>query len=68
MLAKTKAALLGAAALSLAIGVGAVLAAPAATPKDLVDAAYAAMGGDKIAQLKTVSLHAHVAQYDPGES
>jgi glyoxylase-like metal-dependent hydrolase (beta-lactamase superfamily II) len=68
MLAKTKAALLGAGVLSLAAGWGAVLAAPAATPKDLVDAAYAALGGDKVAALKTVSLHAHIAQYDPGES
>ena len=26
------------------------------------------MGGDKLTALKTVSLKAHLAQYDPGES
>ncbi len=43
-------------------------AAPAATPQALVDAAYAAMGGDRLAALKTISLHAHLLQWDPGES
>lgn len=37
----------------------------AATPQDRVNAAYAAMGGDK---LKTISLKAHLEQFDPGES
>src|SRR5690348_8944805 len=40
-------------------------AAAAASPKDLVNAAYAAMGGDK---LKTITLKAQLQQYDPGES
>jgi hypothetical protein len=37
----------------------------AATPQDRVNAAYAAMGGDK---LKTISLTARIEQFDPGES
>jgi hypothetical protein len=37
----------------------------AATPQDRINAAYAAMGGDKI---KTISLTAHLEQFDPGES
>lgn len=65
----SKAALLGAAAIAFAVGIGATMAAPAAnSPRELVDAAYAAMGGDRIAALKTLSLKAHLAQYDPGES
>jgi glyoxylase-like metal-dependent hydrolase (beta-lactamase superfamily II) len=40
-------------------------AAPAAAPQDRVNAAYAAMGGDK---LKTISLKATLEQFDPGES
>ena len=40
-------------------------AAPAAAPQDRVNAAYAAMGGDK---LKTLSLKASLEQFDPGES
>ena len=39
--------------------------APAAAPQDRVNAAYAAMGGDK---LKTISLKASLEQFDPGES
>ncbi len=39
--------------------------ATAATPQDLVNAAYTAMGGDK---LKTISLKARLEQIDPGES
>jgi glyoxylase-like metal-dependent hydrolase (beta-lactamase superfamily II) len=39
--------------------------ANAATPQDRVNAAYAAMGGDK---LKTITLKAHLEQIDPGES
>ena len=38
------------------------------TPQQRVDAAYAAMGGDAIANLKSLSLKAHLGQYDPGES
>src|SRR5258708_39190225 len=37
----------------------------AASPQDLVNAAYAAMGGNK---LKTITLRASLQQYDPGES
>jgi glyoxylase-like metal-dependent hydrolase (beta-lactamase superfamily II) len=40
-------------------------AAAAASPQDLVNAAYAAMGGDK---LKTITLKAQLQQFDPGES
>jgi len=62
-------ALLGAAGVSIAIGLGAIAwAAPAATPQGRVDAAYTAMGGDRIGALKTISLKAHLAQFDPGES
>jgi glyoxylase-like metal-dependent hydrolase (beta-lactamase superfamily II) len=38
---------------------------PATSPQDRVNAAYAAMGGDK---LKTLTLSASLQQYDPGES
>ncbi len=38
------------------------------TPQQRVDAAYAAMGGDAVADLKTISLRAHIAQWDPGSS
>lgn len=38
---------------------------PAASPQDLVNAAYAAIGAEK---LKTLSLKASLQQYDPGES
>ncbi len=40
-------------------------ALPATSPQDRVNAAYAAMGGDK---LKTITLRAQLQQYDPGES
>jgi glyoxylase-like metal-dependent hydrolase (beta-lactamase superfamily II) len=40
-------------------------AVPAAGAQDRVDAAYSAMGGDK---LKTLSLKASMEQFDPGES
>ena len=40
-------------------------AVPATSAQDRVNAAYAAMGGDK---LKTLSLTASLQQYDPGES
>jgi metallo-beta-lactamase superfamily protein len=39
--------------------------AHAATPQDLVNSAYTAIGGDKI---KTITLKAHLDQFDPGES
>jgi glyoxylase-like metal-dependent hydrolase (beta-lactamase superfamily II) len=54
-----------------AVGIGLVsslliaLAIRAAAPADRVNAAYAAMGGDK---LKTISLRASLEQFDPGES
>ena len=38
---------------------------PATSPQDRVNAAYAAMGGDK---LKTLTVSASLQQYDPGES
>jgi glyoxylase-like metal-dependent hydrolase (beta-lactamase superfamily II) len=59
------AALLGSSILGLAAG---AWAAPAPTPQSLVDAADAALGGDKIDGLKTLRLKAHLGQYDPGES
>ena len=37
----------------------------ATSPQDLVNSAYAAMGGDK---LKTITFRATLQQYDPGES
>jgi glyoxylase-like metal-dependent hydrolase (beta-lactamase superfamily II) len=40
-------------------------AVPATSAQDRVNAAYAAMGGDK---LKTLTLSASLQQYDPGES
>ena len=40
-------------------------ALPATSPQDRVNAAFAAMGGDK---LKTLTLTASLQQYDPGES
>ena len=40
-------------------------AVPAAAPLDRVNAAYSAMGGDK---LKTITLTATLEQFDPGES
>jgi glyoxylase-like metal-dependent hydrolase (beta-lactamase superfamily II) len=39
--------------------------AHAATPQDLVNSAYTAMGGDK---LNGIILKAHLEQFDPGES
>src|SRR5215472_6244421 len=59
----------GVAAIGAALGLTFVWAfarnTPAASPQDRVNAAYTAMGGDK---LKTISLTAHVEQFDPGES
>jgi len=57
--------------LCFAVGISVVMsllvawAEPAAGPQDRVNAAYAAMGGDK---LKTISLKASLEQFDPGES
>ena len=62
---------LGATGVTVAVVVWALAwGAPVSTlsPQARVEAAYAAMGGDKIAALKTISLKAHLAQYDPGES
>jgi glyoxylase-like metal-dependent hydrolase (beta-lactamase superfamily II) len=59
------------ASLCCAVGISAVMglllawAVPAAVPQERVNAAYAAMGGDK---LKTISLKASLEQFDPGES
>ena len=39
--------------------------AAAGSPQDLVNAAYAAMGGDK---LKSITVRASLQQFDPGES
>jgi glyoxylase-like metal-dependent hydrolase (beta-lactamase superfamily II) len=54
----------------LALGASYALgwAAPATSPQARVDAAYAAMGGDRLAAVKTLSLKAHLGQWDPGES
>jgi glyoxylase-like metal-dependent hydrolase (beta-lactamase superfamily II) len=60
--------LLGTAALAAAIAVGKLAAATPSTPIDRVNAAYTAMGEDKLAALKTISLRAHLQQWDPGES
>ena len=57
--------------LCCAVGISAVTglflawAVPAAAPQDRVNAAYAAISGDK---LKTISLRASLEQFDPGES
>jgi len=58
-------------AIVCAAGLGAVTIHPlargaaATAPGKEIDAAYAAMGGDK---LKTITLKAQLQQYDPGES
>ena len=57
--------------LCCAAGIGAMKvrplarAVPVTSPQDSVNAAYAAMGGDK---LKTISLKVRSEQFDPGES
>ncbi|MDE2476869.1 MAG: MBL fold metallo-hydrolase [Alphaproteobacteria bacterium] len=59
---------------SLLTGAGAAAAlwnvAPAATvnPQMLADAAYQAMGGDRLAAVRTLSFDASLQQWDPGES
>src|SRR5579871_2631554 len=65
----TMAALLVGVAIAAGMPLGkSLFAAPAAQPQALVDAAYAAMGGGRLAALKTISLRAHLQQWDPGES
>jgi hypothetical protein len=54
-----------AAGISLVSSLLIALAIRAAAPQDRVNAAYAAMGGDK---LKEISLRASLEQFDPGES
>ena len=61
-------AFLGAATICIALGLQVGWAASAATAQTRLDAAYAAEGGDKLAALKTISLRAHLQQWDPGES
>src|SRR5260370_33344435 len=53
------------AGLSVLMGLLVLKTVAATSPQDLVNAAYAAMGGDK---LKTITLRASLQQYDPGES
>ncbi len=63
--------LIGALVVSAAVGWGAtLLAAPAPqmTPQQRVDAAYKAMGGEKLAALKSVRIEAEIGQWDPGAS
>jgi hypothetical protein len=55
----------GAAGIGLVSSLLIALAIGAAAPADRVNAAYAAMGGDK---LKAISLRASLEQFDPGES
>ncbi len=43
-------------------------AAPARSPQALADAAFQAMGGDKLAGLKTITIDETMQQWDPGES
>src|SRR5215510_10580251 len=50
------------------LGLAAIALAAPASPQSLVDQAYDAMGGDKLRAITTISLKAHLAQYDPGES
>ena len=57
--------LFAAAAITSLLVLPSTKSAAAASPQDLVNAAYAAMGGDK---LKTITLKAQLLQYDPGES
>ena len=62
--------LLGALIVSAAVGVGVTTwAAPAPqSPQQRVDAAYKAMGGEKLAALKTIRIEAEIGQWDPGAS
>jgi hypothetical protein len=60
----------GALVVSASIAVGVSLAAPAPqmTPPQRVDAAWKAMGGEKLAALKSIRLEADIMQWDPGAS
>jgi glyoxylase-like metal-dependent hydrolase (beta-lactamase superfamily II) len=64
-----RASLFGFAAVCVASGLALIASisrtATAASPQDLVNAAYEAMGGGK---LKTITLKVHLEQFDPGES
>jgi hypothetical protein len=62
--------LVGALIVSAAVGWGVTLAAPAPqmTPQQRVDAAYKAMGGEKLDALKTIRIEAEIGQWDPGAS
>ena len=55
---------------SVAMGamLGAAWAAPAMTPQALAEAAFQAMGGDKLAGVKTLTIDETLQQWDPGES
>ena len=57
-------------AVSAAMGAmwGAAWSAPAMTPQALAEAAFQAMGGDKLAGLKTLTVDETLQQWDPGES
>jgi glyoxylase-like metal-dependent hydrolase (beta-lactamase superfamily II) len=61
---------LSALVVSASIGLGVSLAAPAPqmTPQQRVDAAWKAMGGEKLAELKSIRLEADIMQWDPGAS
>ena len=64
-----RASLFGVAVVCIASGLALIASisrtATAATPQDLVNAAYTAMGGGK---LKTITLKVRLEQFDPGES
>lgn len=65
-----KLAIAAASSISIVAG-GAVwqsASAAAASPQALADGAYQAMGGDKLADLKTLSIDETMQQWDPGES
>src|SRR6195256_3494435 len=47
---------------------GAAWSAPAMTPQALAEAAFQAMGGEKLAGLKTLTVDETLQQWDPGES
>ena len=55
-------------AISAAIGAGFAASAATNTPQALADAAYQAMGGDKLGALKTLTIDETMQQWDPGES
>ena len=62
--------LASAATICAAIGLGIAWAAPAPqmTPQQRVDAAYKAMGGEKLAALKSIRIEFDIGQWDPGAS